>query len=394
MEARMTEVFVAGAFVTPFGKCPERTLRSLATDAVAGALADAGATPDDVDAVFFGNAAEGALTGQDMIRGQVVLQDTGLLGKPIINTENACASGSCAFQLAASAIAAGSVDVAIAVGAEKLTNPDKAKTFAVFNLGMDVGRFGLTDGTATKSVFMDVYARKAREYMHRSGATAEDFARISVKSHENGARNPNAQYRDPLTVEQVLESRVISDPLTLLMCSPIGDGAAALILASKRGLERLTADPVRVRATALRSGLVDEEDRHGAVVRAVEAAYRQSGLTPADIGVVEVHDAAAPAEMIVSEEIGIAGQGEGPLLLRSGDTSLGGRVPINPSGGLLSRGHPVGATGCAQLVELTDQLRGRCGERQVQDVQAALAENGGGWMGNGPAVAAITILSR
>jgi acetyl-CoA acetyltransferase len=389
----MTEMSIAGVFVTPFGKYVDRPMRSLAAEGVAGVLADAGATPDDIDAVFFANAVEGYLTGQECIRGQVALEGTGLLGKPIVNVENACASGATAFQLACAAIASGSADVALAIGAEKLTNEDSAKTFAVFNTGWDVERYGGPDTTAKQSAFMGVYADMARDYMQRSGATAEDFARVSVKSHENGALNPNAQYRDPLTVDEVLASRVIVDPLTLLMCSPIGDGAAGVIVASPGGLERLSGDPVRVLATVLRSGGLGEPS-NSAVVRAAKQAYEVAGLEPRDVDVVEIHDAAAPGELIVSEELGIAEPSGGPQLLRDGETSLGGRVPINPSGGLLSRGHPVGATGCAQITELTNQLRGRCGARQVEGARIALAENGGGYLGDGPAAAVVTILGR
>jgi len=392
-----SHTYVAGALVTPFGKFPETTLRELATTATAGALADAGAKPDDVDAVFFANSAAGALAGQHAIRGQVALQDSGLLGAPITNVENACASGSTAFHLANAAIASGEAEIALAIGAEKLTNPDKAKTLAVFNAGWDVERFGGVEAGRSHSAFMDVYAGMAREYMDRTGATIEDFAAISVKSHRNGALNPNAQYRDPLTVEQVLASREIAPPLHLLMCSPIGDGAAALVLASEAGLKRLRdADPVRVLAAVLRSGARLEADADGETAPTIAAheAYERAGVGPGDVDVVEIHDAAAPAELIVTEELGLAAPGEGPELLRSGATSLGGRVPVNPSGGLLSRGHPVGATGCAQLVELTDQLRGRCGPRQVEGAEIALAENGGGWLGGDPAAVTITILGR
>jgi acetyl-CoA acyltransferase len=391
----MREVFVAGAFVTPFGKFIDTSLRELARQATDGALADAGASPADVGAVFFGNTAAGALNEQHSIRGQVALQDTGLLGAPITSVENACASGSTAFNLAHAAVAAGTADIALAVGAEKLTHPDKAKTFAIFSSGWDVERFGAENG-GTHSAFMDVYAGIARRFMERTGATAEDFAEISVKSHRNGALNPNAQYRDPLTVEQVLESRTISDPLTLLMCSPIGDGAAALVLASEGALDRLgTADPVKVLAAILRSGTkLEPDDKVTAPTLAAREAYDRAGIGPEDVDVVEMHDAAAPAELIVYEELGLAEPGGSVELLRSGATSLGGRVPVNPSGGLLSRGHPVGATGCAQLVELTDQLRGRCGARQVEGAEIALAENGGGWIGGDVAAVTITILGR
>jgi acetyl-CoA acyltransferase len=389
----MEDVYIAGAYVTPFGKFPDKSLRMLTGEAVTGVLADAGCSRDEIDVVFFSNAAEGLLTGQEMIRGQVVLDGTGLEGKPVINCENACASGSTAAHLAFTAVQSGTADVALALGAEKLTNPDRARTFSVFQAGWDIERFGGPDGKSNQSAFMSTYAEMAREYMARSGATVEDFAAISVKSHNNGALNPKAQYRDPLTVEEVLASRVIDDPLRVLMCSPIGDGASAILVANARGLARLDADPVRVLAATLRSGSRDEAE--SPIVVATRAAYEHAGVRPEDLDVVEVHDAAAPAELMAIEELGIAEPGEGPALLRAGETALGGRFPINPGGGLLSRGHPIGATGCAQLTELVDQLRGRCGERQVADAKIALAENGGGWLGGkGPAVATITILSR
>jgi acetyl-CoA acetyltransferase len=388
----MNDVYIAGAYVTRFGKFPDKSLRMLAADAVAGVLADAGCGAEEVDTVFFANAADGLLTGQEMVRGQVMLDGTGLEGKPVVNCENACASGSTAAHLAFTAVQSGTADVALALGAEKLTNADRARTFSVFQAGWDVERFGGPDGKSDQSAFMSTYAGMARDYMARTGATIEDFAAVSVKSHANGALNPNAQYRDPLTVEEVLASRVIDDPLRMLMCSPIGDGASAVLVANARGLERLDADPVRVLAAALRSGSRDETE--SPVVVATRAAYEQAGIGPDNLDVLEVHDAAAPAELMVTEELGIAAPGEGPDLFRTGETALDGRFPINPGGGLLSRGHPIGATGCAQLTELVDQLRGRAGARQVAGAKVALAENGGGWLGGkGPAAATITILA-
>jgi acetyl-CoA acyltransferase len=387
----MEDVYIAGAHVTPFGKFEDKSLRTLATEAVDGVLADVGCGPDEIDMVFFGNAAEGLLTGQESIRGQVVLQGTGLDGKPLVNCENACASGSTAAHMAIMAVRTGTADVALALGAEKLTNPDRGKTFSVFKSGWDVEEYGGPDATSNQSAFMNVYADMARDYMARSGATIEDFAAVSVKSHDNGALNPNAQYREPLTVDEVLASRLIADPLRTLMCSPIGDGASAVVVTNARGLARLDADPVRVVAAALSGG---RDETETAVVRAARIAYEQAGVRPDDVDVVEIHDAAAPAELIVPEELGFVAAGEGPELFRAGETALGGQFPINPSGGLLSRGHPIGATGCAQLTELVDQLRGRCGARQVPGAKIALAENGGGWLGGkGPAVATITILA-
>jgi acetyl-CoA acetyltransferase len=424
----MRDVFIAGAGMTAFGKFMESSVRKLAEEATADALRDAQATPDDIEMAFFSNATAGILTGQEMIRGQVALRNTGVLGVPIVNVENACASASSAFYLAHMAVASGQVDIALAIGSEKLTHPDKLRSFAAIGTAVDLdnlaaARDALTKtllGTGSsaagpdagsplpvgaevaptkkdsggKSPFMDVYAGMTRHYMEQSGATPEDFARIAVKNQGNGKLNPKAQYGGDITVEEVLASRQISGPLTLLMCSPIGDGAAAIVLCSEEAAARLGADTVRVRATTLVSGRDRTPDQPGAVERAVAKAYASAGVGPEDLDVIEVHDAAAPAELMIYEELGLCGPGEGPKLLASGETALGGRVPVNPSGGLLAKGHPIGATGCAQLVELADQLRGRCGARQVDGARIGLAENGGGFLGTDPAAIVITVLEK
>lgn len=241
---------------------------------------------------------------------------------------------------------------------------------------------------------MDVYAEMALEYSRQSGATEIDFADVAVKNGRHGALNPKAQYRAGVTREQVLASRVISGPLRLLMCSPISDGAAAVVVCSERFARQHGSTGVLVRACVLTSGTDRAAGDMPGVTRAARIAYEQSGLGPGDIHVAEVHDGAAPAELMVYEQLGICGPGEGPGLLASGATSLGGRVPVNTGGGLLSRGHPIGATGCAQLVELVDQLRGRSGDRQVPAARVALAENAGGYLDNDSAAIGITILSR
>ena len=395
----MGEAVILGAGMTKFGKFLDRGLGSLAVEAADAALADAGLEAADLDIVFFANASAGIVTGQEMIRGQVSLQTTGLLGKPIVNVENACASASSAVHLARLALLSGEVDVALVVGAEKLTHAEKSRSFTALASGSDVGRAEefereLTPpGGGSGSFFMDVYADLARRYMSGTGATERDFAAVAVKAHRHGALNPRAQYRDPVTEDEVLESRMISPPLTLLMCSPIGDGAAALVIA-RDDYPRGDGSPVRIRASALTSGVVDELSEPSPVARAATAAYEKAGLGPADLDVVELHDASAPAELIAYEELGLCGPGEAPALLASGVTSLGGALPVNTSGGLLSKGHPVGATGCAQLVELVDQLRGRAGARQVDGARVALAENAGGFLNPDPAAAVVTILSR
>ncbi len=404
----MGDVQVIGAAMTRFGKFMDRSVRSLAEEAVRDALDDASVPPGEVDIAFFSNAVAGVLTGQEMIRGQVALRHTGLLGIPIVNVENACASASTAFYLAWMAVASGTAEVALAVGAEKLTHPDKARSFAAIGTAVDLEQLGDLErqmahragggspGEAGggRSFFMDVYASTTQAYMERGGATAEDFAQVSVKNHHHGALNPKAQYREEVTLEQVLGGRRIAGPLTLLMCSPIGDGAAALVLCSEERARRLDAEPVRVRSTVLVSGRDRESEDPPAVERAAALAYERAGTGPQDLDVLEVHDAAAPAELILYEELGLCAAGDGPKLLASGDTALGGRMPVNPSGGLLSKGHPIGATGCGQLVELVDQLRGRCGDRQVAGARTALAENGGGFLGNDPAATVVTIVSR
>lgn len=412
----MREVVVAGAAMTRFGKFMDSTIRSLAEEATRDALADANAEPSDVGMAFFSNATAGILTGQEMIRGQVALRHTGLLGIPIVNVENACASASSAFSLACMAVGSGAVDVALAIGAEKMTHPDKAKSFAAIGTAVDLLQLddlkrrmqepagdaervqgspipGQGDAGGKRSFFMDVYAHNTRAYMDRSGATVEDFAEVAVKNHHHGAFNPKAQYRDEVTVDDVLASREISWPLTLLMCSPIGDGAAAVVVCSEEYARRLDIDPVRVRASVLVSGTDRGPGEPGAVERAAERAYEQAGIGPDDVDVVELHDAAAPAELMTYEELGLCAVGDGPKLLASGETALGGRVPVNTSGGLLSKGHPIGATGCGQIVELVDQLRGRCGARQVEGPQVAMAENGGGFLGTDAAAMVVTILS-
>jgi acetyl-CoA acyltransferase len=400
----MRDVYVAGAAMTRFGKFPDTTVRALAEEATRGALDDAGVTAADIGMVFFSNAVAGILTNQEMIRGQVALRYTGLLGVPMVNVENACASASSAFHLACLAVGSGAVEAALAVGSEKLTHEDRSRTFAAIATAVDQqqvaelqqwvssGSAGPAQTGGKRSFFMDIYAASSRAYMASSGATREDFAQVAVKSHRHATLNPYAQYRNAVTVEDVLASREIAAPLTLLMCSPVGDGAAALVVCSPEMARRLGAR-VRVRACTLLSGRDRQHGEPGAAERASRAAYEQAGVDPGDLDVVELHDAAAPAELMAYEELGLCGAGQGPALLASGATALGGRVPVNPSGGLLSRGHPIGATGCGQLVELAEQLRGRCGQRQVEGSRLALAHNGGGFLGTDAAATVVTVLS-
>jgi acetyl-CoA acetyltransferase len=428
------DVRISGVGMTGFGVAPGSTVRSLGVAAVDEALVDAGIGAGDVDMVVFANAGQGVLTGQEMVRGQVALHDHGLgaAGIPIVNVENACASGSTAVHVAAMAVASGTAEVVVAVGAEKLTNPDKRRTMAVFSTAVDIDALpelgdqvrrdmlGLgssgsgssgsagSSGTAgagadaagggpVQSALMAVYAETARRFFERGGGTIEDAAAVAVKNRAHAAANPRAQFRTPLTAGEVLGSRMIADPLRLLLCSPVADGGAAVVVCSAERARALGAgagEPVRIDASVLRTGGVGDLENDGVVRRAATAAYESAGIGPGDLDVVEVHDAAAPAELWMYEHLGLCPPGGAPGLLAGGATRLGGRCPVNPSGGLLSRGHPVGATGLAQIVELADQLRGRCGARQVPGARVALAQNSGGHLAGEEAVATVTVLSR
>lgn len=396
----MREVVIGGTGMTRFGKYPEASIRDLVAQALAEALADARVSADDIETVFFGNAAAGLLTGQEMITGQVALRHSGLLGKPIINVENACASASSAAQLAWLSVASGQADVALAIGAEKMTHPDKSVPFRALIAAMDLEEIRAETGsddplTAAsapgRSGFMDIYAGKARKYMAQTGATVADFARVAAKSHGFGALNPKAQFQGGMSFEEVLASRTIVEPLKLAMCSPIGDGAAALVFCSGEFARARGLDAVRVATITLVSGLPGGDSCNA---RAAAKAYAAAGIGPEDVDVVELHDAASPAELIYVEELGLCAPGEGLRLLHDGDLGPGGRIPVNTSGGLVAKGHPVGATGCAQLVELADQLRGRCGARQVAGARVGMAQNGGGWIEDDTAATTLTILTR
>ena len=389
----MRKVVIGGVGMTPFGKFLERNLKSLAEEAVSLALKDARVSVNDVDRVFFGNAAAGVVTGQEMIRAQSSLRNTGLDGKPMFNIENACASGSSALNLAWLSVASGQAETALVVGVEKLSHEDKAISFGAFAKAVDLEEplpEGVTTGTG--SLFMDLYAAKARKWMEKTGADASDFARVVVKSRRAGSLNPLAQFRKETSVEEVLASRMVSDPLTLFMCSSIGDGGAAVFICSEDYAARRDIRPVFIRASSIVSAKADGSGELVAV-RAANAAYEEAGIGPSDVHVVELHDASAPAELIHYENLGLCAAGDAPKLIRSGDTDIGGRVSVNPSGGLLSRGHPVGATGVAQIVELTQQLRGTAGARQRKGAKVALAENNGGQLAGDSAVALVTILS-
>jgi len=405
------DAVVAGIGMTRFAKHPDRGLKDLGAEAATAAVADAGIGLEDIDAAYVGNCAAGLVTGQESVRGQVILSSIGVGKIPIVNVENACASGSTALYQACAMVTAGLHDVVLALGVEKLTHPDKARSFAAFAGAMDVDELaemmaalakaaeksegGSGGAGQNRSMFMDVYAMAARNHMARYGTTQRQFAEVAAKNSLHGSLNPNAQFREELTVEDVLADRLIVDPLTRSMCSPIGDGAAAAIVMSRDRARELGIDkPVSVRTMVLHSGWNHAPDEPDTVQLCATEAYEEAGLGPDDLDVVELHDASAPAEIIGYEQLGLCPEGEGGKLVESGDTRLGGRLPVNTSGGLLRKGHPVGATGLAQVHELTLQLQGRAGPRQVEGARIGLAQNGGGKKGNDAAAMLVTVLEQ
>ncbi len=411
----MSDIVVAGVGMTRFGRHPERPLEDLAREALRAALADAGCDVRDVQTAFYSGVTNGQLQGQFAIPGQVVLSKIGIEGVPVFNVENACASGSSAFHLAVQSVRAGACDVALALGAEKMNVPDKAKMFAVFEGGWDVARaernketlLALGDGVAVPpgsesdrpySLFMAIYAAMCRYHMKRFGTTQRQLAAVSSKNHQHSVHNPLAQFRQPFTVDEVLAAQPITYPLTLPMCSPISDGAAAAIVCNRAGIARLQSGrgrDVRVAATVIRSATsrsADALEQSGAHL-AAQAAYEAAGLGPKDIDVAEVHDATAMGEIFETEHLGLTPYGEAGAAAEHGEFSIGGRIPVNPSGGLECKGHPIGATGLGQIHELVTQLRGEAGARQVAGARHAIQENGGGLLGVEEAAVAVNIFA-
>jgi acetyl-CoA acetyltransferase len=384
----VSSAHVIGSAATACGRFRDATVASLAIDALDGALEDAALGPDRVEAIFFANALSGLLTGQECVRGQVALRHSRYGGIPTVNVENACASGSTALHLACQAIDAGAYETVAVVGSEKMTHPDKRRPLEALAGAADVDQ--LSGAPDDHSVFMDSYAERARRRIDRYGWRPADYAGVVVKNRRHAVGNPTAQFRAEMTVDEVLGSRMISPPLTLPMCCPIGDGAAALVIT---GAPNGNRDAIRVRAGALSA---TGGDAPGTVVQRATATVRErGGVAPDEVDVIEVHDATASAELEAYEHLGLAPEGEGNRLIAEGRTALGGPLPVNTSGGLLSRGHPVGATGVLQIVELVAQLRGRAGERQVDPRPAlALSQNAGGFVEGDNAVAVVTVLER
>lgn len=390
----MRPVYIVGVGMTRFGKHPGESYQQLAAEATRAALLDAGLSASAVQNAFVGSAINASTTHQEMIVGQIALRSLGVADIPIFNIENACASASSALHLGWMSVASGTVDVSLALGCEVMTSAPKTDVARAIGRGADVDIYDEGDAPTGRSYFMELYAGLTRAYMQRSGADAGVFAEVAAKNYRHGAANPLAQFGAQVTAAEVLASRAIIDPLTLMMCSPFSDGAAAAVLVSGEMLARCTGRPVEVLASVIASGARDPQVGGNAVVKASRRAYDIAGIGPNDLSLVEVHDAVAPAEVWEYEDLGLVAVGDGPKLVAEGVTSLGGRIPVNPSGGLVARGHPIGATGLGQIHEAVCQLRGDAGVRQIPDARFALTQNAGGFHELDNAAISIHILGR
>ncbi len=406
-------IYIIGLGMIRFNKYPDRDVRDMSHEVIRLALKDAGLRKEDLQAAYFSNSFWGLFSRQHSIRGQVALRSMGIEAIPVTNVENACAGASTALHMAYTTVRARMADVAIAVGSEKITNPDKMLSLTAYASAMDVDNFetqmqtmaklndsikidipeGQTPPGEGRSIFMDAYAMGARWHMSTFGTTQKQLAVVCAKNHWHGSLNPLAQYQQDMSIQEVLNDKPIAYPLTRSMCAPVGDGAAAAIVCSEKYLQKLTdARPIRIRASVMGSGTDRGLDGEDIGERLAGQAYEAAGVDPQDISLAELHDATAYGEIHQTEAMGFCPMGEGGPYAESGATKLGGKQPVNTSGGLECRGHPIGASGLAQIYELGVQLRGEAGKRQVHDARLGLAENGGGNIGVEEAAMCIHIL--
>lgn len=374
----MREVAVVGIGLTEFGEKWDTSFRNLFVEAGANALEDAGMSGDQIDEMFVGNMSGGRFVLQEHI-GALIADHAGLTKNhiPATRVEAACASGGLAFRQAYMTVASGMQDIVIAGGVEKMTDVGGSETTDALAGAADREWEGLVGAT-----FPGLYAMIANDYMNKYGLTREQLAEVSVKNHRNGAKNPIAQFRKEISVEAVMRSTLVADPLRLLDCSPVTDGAAAVILCPMEMAREFTDTPVKVLASAQATDTISLHDRRDistldATVAAGRRAFQQASLTPKDIGMVEVHDCFTIAELCAIEDLGFCAKGEAGKLTEDGQTALDGSIPVNPSGGLKSCGHPVGATGIKQVAEIVEQLRGEATGRQV-DAEIGMTHNVGG----------------
>ncbi|RCK72200.1 MAG: 3-ketoacyl-CoA thiolase [Ignavibacteriae bacterium] len=370
----MREVVVIGAGMTKFGELWNKSIRDIFVEAALKAIEDAGV--DYIDSMYIGSMSPGLFTEQEHI-GALMADYLGITPVPATRVESACASGGAAFRQAFLEVASGASNIVLAGGVEKMTDAEDVTAALATAADQEYEVYqGIT--------FPGLYALIARAHMHQYGTTRKQLAEVAVKNHRNGAKNPNAQFGFEVTLENVVNSTMVADPLRLLDCSPVTDGAAAVIVASAEVAKNIKKDFVRVIASAQASDTIALHSREsftklGSVVKAAEKAYRMAGIKPKDVNLVEVHDCFTIAEIVVSEDLGFFEKGKGGEAVEQGLTSIeGGKIPINTSGGLKSKGHPVGATGIAQIIEVYEQLLGKSGARQVKNARIGMTQNMGG----------------
>ncbi|KAA9108216.1 thiolase family protein [Microbacterium rhizomatis] len=391
-----SQVVISGVGMHPFGKFLDLSMKDMAKVAVDAALADAAIGVDDVQALFFSNALAGLITGQECIRGEVTVYPLGLGGIPIHNVENACASGGNALHLAWMAVASGMYDTVLALGVEKANHEDRQRTFSAYAAGMDVEQaFATGEGAGQeRSPFVDRQARLASTLFEERGVTMEGLARVASRSLQAARLNPYAHRRFGGTPEDVLNSRVVVDPLTVLMSSPVSDGAAAVVVTSRPDVVR-SARSVSILASRMATRPPkNKPDAPNAVEGSALAAYEQAGLGPEDMDFAEVHDASVAYELMAWTDVGICAPGDEQRWAMEGVTEASGSMPVNRSGGLVGRGHALGASGLAQVHDVVAQLRGEAGELQLPTAERALVQIGGGVVDWLTAASSVHILGR
>jgi len=379
----MTQAYVTGAAMIKMGKYPDSSYAGLASPAVLEAFRSANVTPKDIGAVICGHAFGGMLTGQRIVK------NTGIGGVPVINVDNACSGGASAIHVAAKMIQTGQVDTALVIGIDKLTQ------FGGGTLPLVEEDIEVQQGM----VMPALYAMRARRLLHERDATVEDLASVAVKARFHGSLNPYAQFNSETDIEAVLNSRPVADPLTLFQCCPTGDGAAALVLMSEEKAKARASTSMRIAASVIHSGdlAVGFRDMLSPEIteQCADDAYEEAGIGPADLDMVEMHDAFTIAELVYYEALRLCPKGESVNLLRSGRTKLGGDLVVNPSGGLIAKGHPVGASGVAQAVEAYWQLTEQAGKRQIEQARFAMTHvTGGGISGLDHGACTIHIFAK
>ncbi|MGD0234421.1 MAG: thiolase family protein [Syntrophorhabdales bacterium] len=365
----MRDVYVIGVGMTRFGKFPEVTITDMACRAFQDAVRDSGVKPKEIEAAFIGHVRQ---PGQGAMLGQRIMREVGVTGIPVLNVENICSSGSSALWSAFHFVSSGKFDLAAVIGVEQLS---------ILGKGVLPPRQEDLEGLQGM-ILPSYFAMVARRHMHEYGTTIEQLAKISIKNHKNGCRNPYSQFQKEVTLEEIANSPIVADPLTVLHCCPTGDGAASAILCSGNIVKRFSSKPIKIAASVLKSGSYDGGWRdltmNDQTIRASREAYEMSGIGPDDLDLIELHDCFTISELFHYENLGLCKKGEGGRLIDEGITELTGKIPVNPSGGLLAKGHPLGATGVAQAVEIVWHLRGEAGMRQISNAQTGLAHCVGG----------------